>query len=144
LNESSKNALRTTERIIIKDISALEQTIRSRCQILTWAFSKKCLQAAALISCIIRAAALTDCGMIALTRSEVTDLRQEIAELKEQKSLLGEGQYQAGRGISGARHPSARGEELSAFTGRQNNGQQNEWHVRQTRSMGNVDTSQYS
>jgi intein/homing endonuclease len=43
LSESSKNALSTTESIILKNISALEQTIISRCQVLSWAFSKKCL-----------------------------------------------------------------------------------------------------
>jgi hypothetical protein len=66
----------------------LEQTISARCQVLSWAFSKKCLQAALLTACIILAAALTGWGLIALFHHQITGLWQELTSLSERKESL--------------------------------------------------------
>ncbi|GHV53989.1 hypothetical protein FACS1894206_05820 [Deltaproteobacteria bacterium] len=88
LGASSKNALSATESVILKNISELERNISSKCQILSWAFGKKCLQAATLTACIIMAAALTGWGLVSLFRYQITGLRQEVTALSERKESL--------------------------------------------------------
>ena len=88
LSESSKNALNTTESNILKNIAILEQTISSRCQVLSHAFDKRYWMAWILSGGIILATVLLCWGLITLSRHQIADLRQEIAALTEQKSVL--------------------------------------------------------
>ena len=88
LRQSSQNALSTTEGAILSRLASLEQSMTSRCRILSAAFGWKCLQALALTLCILTGAGLGGWGLITLAGNKVTSLRQEIAELQKTKSAL--------------------------------------------------------
>jgi hypothetical protein len=85
LTESSKNALSTTESVILSGLSNLESEIASRCRIMSKAFGKTCLQAGLVMFGLILALGLMGWVMLSLFRGEAQDLRQEIATLKAGK-----------------------------------------------------------
>ena len=88
LHESSKTALSTTEAAILHQFTNLEQSVTSRCRILSAAFGWKCLQALALTLCILMGAGLSGWGLLSLAGNKVTALRQEIIVLSVQKEAL--------------------------------------------------------
>jgi hypothetical protein len=88
LAESSQNALNTTESAIRNSMSSLEKEITSRCRIMSTAFGKTCLQAATLAFIILLAAGLSGWGLLSLFHYQVTNLRQEVAELQGRKETL--------------------------------------------------------
>ena len=88
LRESSKVALDTTEAAILRQFASLEQSVTSRCRILSAAFGWKCLQALALTLCILMGAGLSGWGLLTLAEKKIAALRQEISVLSEQKEAL--------------------------------------------------------
>ena len=88
LNESSKNALGTTEAAILHQLSSLERSMTSRCRMMSAAFGWKCLQALTLTLCILTGAVFGGWSLLTLAGNKVTALHREIATLSEQKAAL--------------------------------------------------------
>ncbi|MDL2216755.1 hypothetical protein LJB81_03360 [Desulfovibrio sp. OttesenSCG-928-M14] len=88
LHESSKNALNTTEAAILHQLMGLEQSVTSRCRILSAAFGWKCLQALIITLCILAGMTLTGWGWVTLAGNKITKLHREITELSERKDSL--------------------------------------------------------
>lgn len=88
LSESSKNALSTTEAVILAQLSSLETNVTSRCRILSAAFGWKCLQALALTLCILAGAIFSGWGLLTLAEKKITTLHREITVLSERKDSL--------------------------------------------------------
>lgn len=88
LRQSSTAALSTTEAAIRDRLGSLEQTIASRCQTLSWAFGKKCLQALFLSLSMLLGASLGGWGVVTLLTRKVTALQGEIQNLHASKAEL--------------------------------------------------------
>ena len=88
LHESSKAALSTTEAAILRQLSSLEQSVTSRCRILSAAFGWKCLQALAITLCILMGAIFSGWGLLTLAEKKVATLHREISALSERKDSL--------------------------------------------------------
>lgn len=88
LNESSKNALSTTEAAILGQLSSLERNVTSRCRMMSVVFGWKCLQALVLTLCILIGAGLSGWGLLTMAGNKITALRQEINLLSERKEGL--------------------------------------------------------
>ncbi|MDR2573566.1 MAG: hypothetical protein LBC94_04350 [Desulfovibrio sp.] len=88
LRESSKAALGTTEAVILHQLTNLEQSVTSRCRILSAAFGWKCLQALALTLCILTSAIFSGWGLLTLAEKKITTLHREITTLSERKESL--------------------------------------------------------
>ena len=88
LSESSKNALSTTEAAILHQFTNLEQSVTSRCRILSAAFGWKCLQALALTLCILTGAIFSGWGLLTLVEKKSTTLHREISTLSDRKEAL--------------------------------------------------------
>ncbi|MCD7983442.1 MAG: hypothetical protein LUG19_04200 [Desulfovibrio sp.] len=88
LSELSKNALNITEAAIQRQLTSLEQSVTTRCRILSAAFGWKCLQALSLTLCIMLGAGLSGWGLLALAEKKVTTLHREIITLSERKDSL--------------------------------------------------------
>jgi len=85
LSASSKNALNTTENAIRNSITELEKNITSRFQSLGDMFNWKYLYSVILSGGIVLATLILCGGLITMYHHRITDLRQEIVELKAQK-----------------------------------------------------------
>jgi hypothetical protein len=88
LSESSKNALASTESVILKNIAELEKNISSRCQNLGQMFDRKYWLAWILSGGIVLVSALTAWGLIAFSKNHIMDLRQEVAALSARKETM--------------------------------------------------------
>lgn len=88
LHESSKNALSTTEAAIQHQLTGLEQSVTSRCRILSAAFGWKCLQALIITLCILTSTIFSGWGLLTLAEKKITALHREIATLSERKESL--------------------------------------------------------
>ena len=88
LSESSKNALSTTEAAILHQFTNLEQSVTSRCRILSAAFGWKCLQAVVITLCILTGAIFSGWGLLTLAEKKITALHREIITLSERKESL--------------------------------------------------------
>jgi hypothetical protein len=86
LSESSRTALSTTENAIRSSIAELEKNITSRFLSLGNIFNRKYLLSIRLSGGILVLAFLTAWGMFAMTRYQIEQLQQEIAELKAEKA----------------------------------------------------------
>ena len=86
LSASSKAALSTTESAIHSNIAELEKNLTSRFQSLEQTFNRKYLYSILLSAGILMTTVCTCWGLITLYRYQITDLRQEIASLKEMKA----------------------------------------------------------
>ena len=86
LSASSKAALSTTESAIHSNIAELEKNLISRFQSLGQTFNRKYLYSICLSAGILMMTVCTCWGLITLYRYQITDLRQEIANLKEMKA----------------------------------------------------------
>ena len=88
LQQSSKNALSTTEAAILKEIVEMEKNITSRCQSLGSMFSKKYLYSILLSAGILSLTVLTCWGLITLYQYRITDLRREMVGLTGERDAL--------------------------------------------------------
>jgi len=88
LHESSKNALSTTEAAILHQLMGLEQSVTSRCRILSAAFGWKCLQALAINLCILAGITFSGWGLLTLAEKKITALHREVTMLSERKESL--------------------------------------------------------
>ena len=88
LRESSKTALDTTEAAILHQLANLEQSVTSRCRILSAAFGWKCLQALVITLCIVTSVSFGGWGLLTLAEKKITALHREIATLSERKESL--------------------------------------------------------
>ena len=88
LHESSKTALSTTEAAILRQFASLEQSVTSRCRILSAAFGWKCLQTLVITLCILMGATFSGWGLLALAEKKITTLHREISALSERKDSL--------------------------------------------------------
>jgi hypothetical protein len=88
LSESSKNALSTTESIILKDILDLGTDYQLPLPNLELGLRQEMPASLPADHLHYYGSGVTGWGLIALTRSEVTNLRQEIAELTAHKAAL--------------------------------------------------------
>ena len=88
LSESSKNALSTTEAVILSQLSVLEKNVANRCCILNWMFGKRLLQAL-LLSCVLfLSLTLGGWGLVHWETSRMLNLRQETEQLKAHIAAL--------------------------------------------------------
>ena len=87
LSASSKNALNTTENAIRNSIAELEKNITSNFQNLGSIFSRQYLYSILLSGGILIATILLCGGLITMYHHRITDLRQEIADLKTEKAV---------------------------------------------------------
>lgn len=88
LNESSKNALYTTEAAILSSITDMEKNITSRFQSLGEMFNRKYLLSIALSAGILFMTVLTCWGLITLYQHRIADTRRELTELTRKKEVL--------------------------------------------------------
>ena len=88
LSESSKNALSTTETVILSQFASLERNVTSRCRIMSAAFGWKCLQALVITLCIVTGAIFSGWGLLTLAEKKITALHREITTLSERKESL--------------------------------------------------------
>lgn len=88
LRETSKIALSTTEAAILHHLTNLEQSVTSRCRILSAAFGRKCLQALVITLCILTSAIFSGWGLLTLAEKKITALHREITTLSERKGSL--------------------------------------------------------
>lgn len=88
LRQSSQNALSTTEAAILAQLGNLESSISSRSRTLHRAFGWTCLRGLLLSLSILLGAGLGGWGLLTLVEKQVSNLRAEIATLKEQKETL--------------------------------------------------------
>ena len=88
LHESSKTALSTTEAAILHQFTNLEQSVTSRCRILSAAFGWKCLQAVVITLCILTGAIFSGWGLLTLVEKKITTLHREISTLSDRKEAL--------------------------------------------------------
>ena len=88
LHESSTTALGTTEAAILRQLSSLEQSVTSRCRILSTAFGWKCLQALVITLSILMGAIFSGWGLLALAEKKITTLHREITALSERKDSM--------------------------------------------------------
>ena len=88
LRQSSQNALSTTEAAILAQLGNLESSISSRSRTLHRAFGWTCLRGLLLSLSILLGAGLGGWGLLTLVEKLVSNLRAEIATLKEQKETL--------------------------------------------------------
>lgn len=88
LSELSKNALSTTEAAILHQLASLEQSVTSRCRILSAAFGWKCLQSLVVTLCILMGAMLSGWGLVSLVEKKITALHREVITLSERKEKL--------------------------------------------------------
>lgn len=88
LHESSKTALSTAEAAILHQLTNLEQSVTSRCRILSAAFGWKCLQTLIITLCILTSVMLSGWGLLTLAEKKITTLHREITTLSAQKEQL--------------------------------------------------------
>ena len=88
LRETSKIALSTTEAAILHHLTNLEQSVTSRCRILSVAFGWKCLQTLAITLCILTSVMFSGWGLLTLAEKKITALHREITTLSERKEKL--------------------------------------------------------
>ena len=88
LQQSSKNALSTTEAAILKEIMNMEKNITSRCRSLGEMFNRKYWLSIVLSAGILLLTVLTSWGLITLYQHRITDTRRELAELTQERNTL--------------------------------------------------------
>ena len=88
LHESSKTALSTAEAAILHQLTNLEQSVTSRCRILSAAFGWKCLQTLIITLCILTSVMLSGWGLLTLAEKKITTLHREITALSERKDSM--------------------------------------------------------
>ncbi|WP_243359606.1 hypothetical protein [Fundidesulfovibrio terrae] len=88
LRQSSTAALSITEAAIQDALGRLEASIASRCQTLSWAFSRRWLQALLLGLALLMGIALGGWGLLAMLQSKAAALQGEIQDLRADKAAL--------------------------------------------------------
>ena len=88
LRKSSQNALSTTETAIHNQLGKLEESITSRCTMLSRTFFLKWLQAFLLSLSILAGVSLGGWGLARLLQHQVMTLREEIEQIQADKTAM--------------------------------------------------------